>query len=123
MTTVYISTRRTFEAAHYLPLLPREHKCRRLHGHNYQIEVVLRTAVGADGMMIDYADIDAAVDTLVVDVCDHRLLNDVDGLENPTGEVIAVWAAHRLREALPGLHKVSVWETPRYCATVRATDL
>lgn len=123
MTTVYISTRRTFEAAHYLPLLPQDHKCKRLHGHNYMIEVVLRTGVGPEGMAIDYADIDAAIDEQVVSVCDHRLLNDISGLENPTGENIAIWAARKLLAALPGLHEVKVWETPHYCSSVLASDL
>lgn len=125
MTMVYISTRRTFEAAHYLPHLPETHKCRRLHGHNYTIEVVLRTEVGGadDGMEIDYADVDALIDYHVVNVCDHHLLNDIPCLENPTGENIAIWAARRLLVALPKLHEVRVWETPHYCATVRAADL
>lgn len=123
MTLVYISTRAAFEAAHHLPLLPNGHKCKRLHGHNYTIEVILRTDVGGDGMAIDYADIDAAVKSEVFDACDHQLLNHVPGLDNPTGENIAIWAARRLRAVLPDLYEVRIWETPHYCATVRATDL
>ena len=125
MTTVYISTRRAFEAAHYLPLLPADHKCKRLHGHNYSIEVILRTDVypGDIGMAIDYADLDSAIDNMIISVCDHRLLNEIDGLTNPTGENIAMWAGRRLQKSLPTLHEVRVWETPNYCAIVFARDL
>lgn len=124
MPTVEISTRRTFEAAHHLPYLPAEHKCRRLHGHNYQIEVVVRAPVDEMlGMAYDYAVLDGYVDDLVINVCDHRLLNDIEGLENPTGENIAIWALRRLLQTPLPVAEVSVWETPRYRATVRAGDL
>lgn len=118
---VEISTKRTFEAAHHLPRLPEGHKCRRMHGHNYTIEVVLRAPIDPElGMAFDYADIDRIVDERIISVCDHRLLNDISGLENPTGENIAIWALAQLLQMSLPVVEVSVWETANYRATVRA---
>lgn len=124
MTIVDISTDRTFEAAHHLPRLPAEHKCHRVHGHNYRIRVTIRAEIDPFlGMAFDYAMMDAFVDDLIVGVCDHRLLNDVEGLDNPTGENIAIWAMRRLMLTVLPMHSVTVWETPHYAATVYASDM
>lgn len=124
MTTVEISTKRTFEAAHHLPRLPKEHKCHRVHGHNYAIEVRISAPIDPHlGMAFDYATMDAVVDELITNVCDHRLLNDIEGLENPTGENIAIWAMRRLKLTVLPVSSVTVWETPHYAATVRAADV
>ena len=101
----------TFEAAHLLPLVPEGHKCRRLHGHSYRIEV--RVAGAPDphlGWVMDFADLKAAWRPLD-DLLDHRCLNDIPGLENPTSEVLARWIWARLLPALPGLAAVKVRET------------
>lgn len=121
---VEIATTRTFEAAHHLPNLPAEHKCHRMHGHNYKIEVSVRAPIQEHlGMAFDYAMLDAIVDELIVKPCDHRVLNDIEGLENPTGENIAIWAARRLLCTVLPIHAVTIWETPNYRATVYADDL
>ncbi len=121
---VEIATRRMFEAAHYLPNLPDGHKCKRMHGHNYVVEVVLRAPIDPlIGMAWDYAVLDGHIDALIVNACDHRVLNEIEGLENPTGENIAIWAWRQLEITMLPLHEVSVWETPHYRATVRAGDL
>jgi 6-pyruvoyltetrahydropterin/6-carboxytetrahydropterin synthase len=100
-----------FEAAHLLPFLPEAHKCRRLHGHSFQAEIVV--AGEADpklGWLIDYAEISNAFRPLWEQL-DHRYLNEVPGLENPTSELIAVWIWDRLKPALPLLTEVLVAET------------
>lgn len=100
-----------FEAAHLLPHLPKAHKCRRLHGHSFEVEIAI--AGKADrklGWVMDYAEISAAFKPLW-DQLDHRYLNDVRGLENPTSENIAVWIWHRLQPSLPLLTEVVVAET------------
>jgi 6-pyruvoyltetrahydropterin/6-carboxytetrahydropterin synthase len=74
-----------FESAHYLPLVPEGHKCRNLHGHNYRVEIVMRGAMDERGFVKDFAEIDAEVTPLIRQL-DHRLLNKVAGLENPTAE-------------------------------------
>lgn len=97
-----------FEAAHRLPLVPDGHKCARLHGHSYSVEVHVEGLIGDDGMVMDFAAIKAAWRPLH-DQLDHYYLNDIEGLENPTSEILARWIWHRLD--LPGLVRVVVCET------------
>ncbi len=100
-----------FEAAHFLPHVPETHKCRRLHGHSFQAEVVVAGPCDRRlGWVMDYADIAAAFKPLA-DQLDHRFLNEVPGLENPTSENIAVWIWERLKPSLPLLKEVVVAET------------
>lgn len=101
----------SFEAAHLLPNVPPGHKCGRMHGHSFRVEVHVRGAVGAQsGWVMDFADVKAAFRPLHEQL-DHRCLNEIDGLENPTSEELARWIWHRLRPALPGLSRVVVRET------------
>ncbi len=109
--TVELVHRFTFEAAHFLPSVPDDHKCRRMHGHSFAAEVVVRGPIDAKlGWLIDYADIKATIAPLREQL-DHRLLNEVEGLENPTSERIALWIWARLKSHLPGLSEVRVAET------------
>jgi 6-pyruvoyltetrahydropterin/6-carboxytetrahydropterin synthase len=99
------------EAAHRLPHVPEGHKCARLHGHSFRIEVHVSGELGTDsGWVMDFADLKAAFQPLFEQL-DHRCLNDVDGLDNPTSEHLARWVWARLRADLPGLSKVVVQET------------
>ena len=101
----------TFEAAHRLPNVPHGHKCARLHGHSYRISVHLEGTVGdTTGWVMDFDDISAAVKPIVKEL-DHYYLNEIDGLENPTSEVLAMWLWDRLVPSLSGLAKVGVRET------------
>jgi 6-pyruvoyltetrahydropterin/6-carboxytetrahydropterin synthase len=100
-----------FEAAHRLPYVPEGHKCARLHGHSFRIAVHVEGPVGEDsGWVIDFADIKQAFKP-IHEALDHRYLNDIDGLENPTSEVLARWIWARLQPALPGLARIVVRET------------
>ncbi|MBI4577621.1 MAG: 6-carboxytetrahydropterin synthase QueD [Planctomycetes bacterium] len=100
-----------FEAAHRLPRVPSGHKCSRLHGHSFRLEVQVSGPVDAAmGWLVDYADLERAFAPLR-DRLDHHYLNEVEGLENPTSEVLARWVWDRLRPALPLLSRVSVAET------------
>jgi 6-pyruvoyltetrahydropterin/6-carboxytetrahydropterin synthase len=99
------------EAAHYLPNVPQEHKCRRLHGHSFRIEIRVRGPVAAaEGWVLDFATLAAAFEPLHEQL-DHRCLNDIDGLENPTSENLAIWVWNRLAPSLQGLAAVNVDET------------
>ena len=101
----------TLEAAHYLPALPEGHKCRRLHGHSFRVQVWVAGEVDREqGWIMDFADI-AACFQPILDMLDHRLLNEVPGLENPTSENIARWIWQRLRPRLPALCSITVCET------------
>lgn len=99
------------EAAHFLPHVPEGHKCARMHGHSFRIEVHVSGDVGDDtGWVMDFADLKRAFRPLF-DQLDHHCLNDVQGLENPTSENLARWIWQRLKPSLPGLSKVVVQET------------
>jgi 6-pyruvoyltetrahydropterin/6-carboxytetrahydropterin synthase len=101
----------TFEAAHRLPNLPADHKCARLHGHSFRVAVhVQGPVVEPEGWVLDFAEISAAFRPLYEQL-DHRYLNEIPGLENPTSERLAQWLWERLLPALPGLSQVTVRET------------
>jgi 6-pyruvoyltetrahydropterin/6-carboxytetrahydropterin synthase len=102
-----------FEAAHHLPLLPAGHKCKNMHGHNYRVEIVVQGSVDARGFVKDFAEIDAEVHPLIKKI-DHRVLNDVEGLENPTAELIAAWFFERVE----GCERVRVFENDNSWAEV-----
>jgi len=100
-----------FEAAHLLPHLPEDHKCRRLHGHSFMVDVVVEGECDPKlGWVMDYADIKQAFDPYWKQL-DHYYLNEVPGLENPTSENVAIWIWDRLKPALPLLTEVVVAET------------
>jgi len=100
----------TFEAAHRLPNVPAGHKCARLHGHSYRVEVHVTGPIGADtGWVMDFGDLGEAC-VPVREQLDHYYLNDIAGLENPTSEVLARWIWDRLAGAVP-LSAVVIRET------------
>lgn len=99
------------EAAHRLPHVPEGHKCARVHGHSFRIEVHVEGPLDPRlGWVMDYADVKAAFAPLF-DALDHRYLNEVEGLDNPTSEHLALWVWRRLKPRLPGLARVVVHET------------
>jgi 6-pyruvoyltetrahydropterin/6-carboxytetrahydropterin synthase len=110
-----IAAEYSFEAAHHLPNLPDGHKCKRMHGHNYKLEVSVTGSLDERGFVIDYAELDAIVQPLV-DKLDHRCLNDVEGLDNPTSEIMARWFKRHIAARVNSGRVVTVriWETPRY---------
>ena len=100
-----------FEAAHSLPHVPPSHKCRRLHGHSFKVEIALTGECDPRlGWLMDYAEITHAFRPLL-DQLDHRYLNEIPGLENPTLEQIARFIWDRLKPTLPLLTEVVVAET------------
>lgn len=112
----------TFEASHFLPNVPKGHKCGRLHGHSYRFRVWCADAVGdKTGWVIDYGDIAAQVEGLVLHTLDHQTLNNVGGLENPTTEIVAAWIFRRLALRLP-LHSVEVYESATTGCVCTAED-
>ena len=100
----------TFEAAHRLPRVPEGHKCGRLHGHSFRVQVHVSGEPDDRGWVIDFANIKAAFRPLF-ERLDHNYLNEIEGLENPTSEVLARWIWDRLSVSLAGLSKIVVQET------------
>lgn len=108
-----------FEAAHRLPNVPAEHKCARLHGHSFRVTVTVSGELDPVlGWIVDFAAIDEAWKPIHA-ALDHRYLNDVDGLANPTSEIVAQWIAERLRlPAAARIASITVHETCNASATV-----
>ncbi len=101
----------TFEAAHLLPNVPPGHKCGRLHGHSFFIRIYISGEVDSHtGWIIDFSEIKQAFKP-IYDRLDHYYLNDIDGLENPTSEVLARWIWNELKPELPQLSKILIKET------------
>jgi 6-pyruvoyltetrahydropterin/6-carboxytetrahydropterin synthase len=108
---MYIFKVFTFEAAHRLPNVPLDHKCYRLHGHSFRVEVHVKGPVeDRSGWVMDFAEIKGAFKP-VLDQLDHCYLNDIEGLENPTSENIARWIWKRLKPRLSMLSGVVLYET------------
>jgi 6-pyruvoyltetrahydropterin/6-carboxytetrahydropterin synthase len=101
----------TLEAAHRLPNVPDGHKCARLHGHSFRVEVHLTGELGEDsGWVVDFGDVKSAFQP-IYDELDHQYLNEVHEMDNPTSERLSIWIWDRLKPALPLLSKIVVHET------------
>jgi 6-pyruvoyltetrahydropterin/6-carboxytetrahydropterin synthase len=101
----------TVESAHRLPNVPPGHKCARLHGHSFRIELHVSGQVDpASGWVMDFADLKRAF-APTFDQLDHHYLNDIPGLDNPTSENLARWIWGQVRPVVPGLARVVVHET------------
>lgn len=102
----------TFEAAHRLPNVPAAHKCYNLHGHHYRVRLEVNGEVNPTlGWVIDFAVLDA-ISNVVKGALDHKLLNEIEGLANPTAEMIAEWILKTARTTIHPISSVIVWETP-----------
>lgn len=122
MSTKYylrIGKQYNFSAAHHLPKVPDGHPCKRMHGHNYMVEVEVRGGVHANGFCngLDFYDIDRHLKPLI-DQLDHKSLNDF--IDNPTAENVAQWLMDGV--ACTFIYSVTVWETAKCWATVINTD-
>jgi len=101
----------SFEAAHFLPNVPPQHRCHRMHGHSYRVLLKIDGPLDAKtGFVADFFDLEAAFGPLLAKL-DHHCLNEIEGLENPTAEIIAIWIFERVKAALPQLAHVTVYET------------
>ncbi len=108
---VRLSKTFSFEAAHDLPTFPDGHKCRRLHGHSFRFEIVVEGEMDeAKGYLIDYGDLSIAAQP-ILERLDHRYLNEIEGLANPTSEMVARWIYERVKPKLPMLAAIIVNET------------
>jgi 6-pyruvoyltetrahydropterin/6-carboxytetrahydropterin synthase len=101
-----------FDSAHWLPNVPATHKCANMHGHTYYVEIHVEDELDPVlGWVLDYSDLQKAVDPLI-DQLDHKVLNEIAGLENPTAEFLALWIWNGIQPELPQLTQVVVKENP-----------
>ena len=100
----------TFEAAHQLPLVPKDHKCFQLHGHSFKVRVYVQGPVNEMGWVIDFAELKASCSPWI-EKLDHSYLNKIKGLDNPTSENIAIWLWDRIIKTLPNLSTIEIQET------------
>lgn len=106
-----------FEAAHFLPNFPEGHKCRRMHGHSFKVEVTVAGDIPeGQGHLLDFGEVKQAI-APIEERLDHHLLNEIEGLEDPTSEQLAGWIWDRLAPNLPLLNEVVVRETCRSMCT------
>ncbi|MGV3528477.1 MAG: 6-carboxytetrahydropterin synthase QueD [Flavisolibacter sp.] len=102
----------SFDSAHYLPHVADGHKCKNMHGHTYKIKVYLKGSPHPQlGWIMDFKELKDCVGP-VIDQLDHKLLNEIEGLENPTAENITIWIWNRIKPMLPQLHQIHLHETP-----------
>ena len=102
----------TFDSAHFLPNVPAGHKCREIHGHTYRLVVYIEGDLDKHlGWVMDFAELKRVIDPVVKSI-DHKLLNNIEGLENPTCERIAVWIWDQIKPGIPLLTRLELHETP-----------
>lgn len=97
-----------FEAAHFLPSAPLGHPNSRLHGHSFRARVTIEGVPGADTGYVFHFEELAHMMEEARDALDHRMLNDIEGLEAPTLERIAMWLWNRLQNRVPGLAQIEI---------------
>ena len=101
-----------FESAQTLTKVPPGHKCGALHGHSFKLEITVEGEVSPEmGWIYDHAEISRAVEP-ILELVDHKYLNEVPGLENPTIEMMAAWFWKQLLPKLPELAEITIHETP-----------
>ena len=98
----------SFEAAHFLPSAPPGHPNARVHGHSFRVRVMLDGEPDEKtGVVMLLDDVEVAIGDARA-ALDHRFLNEVEGLQAPTLERIAIWLWDRLHNRLPGLAEIVV---------------
>ncbi len=102
----------SFDSAHYLPNVPEGHKCKNMHGHTYRLRVVIEGQPDPHfGWIMDFKELKDAL-TPVIDQLDHKVINDIKGLENATAENITIWIWNQIKPVLPLLSRIELYETP-----------
>ena len=102
----------TFDSAHFLPNVPEGHKCKNMHGHTYRLKVFIEGDLDETyGWIMDFAELKQSV-SAILDIVDHKVLNNIPGLHNPTCELLAEWLWHKIIPTVPTLKKIELNETP-----------
>ncbi len=102
----------TFDSAHFLPNVPDGHKCKEIHGHTYKLTIYITGRVDENlGWVMDFARVKEIVNS-ILDEVDHKLLNNIPGLQNPTCEILTIWLWNKIKAFIPQLSKIELYETP-----------
>lgn len=118
----HVWRRYRFQSAHWLPHVPPGHKCGRLHGHGFEVIVHANTTLAEqDDLGVDYDQLDALWAPLHFEL-NYRCLNEIEGLANPTSEVLSSWLWARLKPQLPSLSWITVYETGSCGANFNGSD-
>lgn len=112
LSSMQIFKQFTFDSAHFLPNVPDGHKCKETHGHTYRLTVYIDGELDNKlGWVMDFSDMKKVIDPVIQSI-DHKMLNNIPGLENPTCEIIAVWLWNKIKPGIPQLTKIELHETP-----------
>ena len=100
-----------FHAARHLPKLKDGHICKEIHGHTFNLKIYVQGKINNDtGFIMDFFDIDKIVQKNILIRIDHKLLNDIKNLENPTSEILSKWIWGQLTDKIPDLYKIILSE-------------
>ena len=106
---VYRSFR--IHASRFLPNLSDDHICKKMHGHTFNIKVFVSGEINKkDGFVIDFYEIDSIFNKHIHPLIDHKVLNEVSGLENPTSENLCKWIWDNLEQYITGLYRIELSE-------------
>lgn len=102
----------TFDSAHFLPNVPDDHKCKQIHGHTYKLTIFIEGPLDEKlGWVADFAVVKRDIKA-IIDIVDHKMLNDIPGLENPTCELLGKWLWDKIKVQIPLLKRIELNETP-----------
>ena len=100
-----------FHSARYLPKLNDDHICKQTHGHTFNLTIYINGKINPqDGFVIDFFDIDKIINNKILPLIDHKLLNEIEGLENPTSENLIKWIWDKIKNDFSKLHKIKLSE-------------
>ena len=100
-----------FHSARHLPLLDDNHICKRMHGHTFNLKVYVTGEINnKSGFIIDFYDIDQIVNDKIISKIDHKVLNDLPDLLNPTSEHLCKWIWDKLHPHFNTLSKITLSE-------------
>jgi len=100
-----------FHSARFLPNLNDEHICKQTHGHTFNLTIYVSGDINnKTGFIIDFFEIDKIFNKNIMPLIDHKLLNEINGLENPTSENLCVWIWNILKDKIKGLTKIKLSE-------------
>ena len=96
------------ESARSLPNVPKTHPCYNVHGHSFKIKISVKQKIDkTTGFVIDFQDGSQPI----IEILDHKYLNDIEDLNNPTSENMCIWIWKKLKPSLPNIYEIEIKET------------